>query len=96
MNDLEGRSRSSEICGNHALILYHYWDSTFAVYVIACDLEMSFSFDTAVEIIEHVHALYHSCVNIFGADEQRHFLLQAVWNAIFRTAVQKLATFQLA
>jgi len=33
--------------------------TTFVVYVTACDIETSFSFDTSVEIIGHVRFLIH-------------------------------------
>jgi len=46
------------ICSDNVSMLYQFRDiTTFTVYVTACDLEKSFSFNKTVDTISHVYAI---------------------------------------
>ena len=48
------------ICSNNVSIVHRFQDNTsFTVYVTACDLETSFSLYKIVEITGHVRSLMH-------------------------------------
>ena len=49
------------ICGNNVSLLHRYRNiTTFIVYLTACDLDMSFSFDTTIDVTSHASFLVHA------------------------------------
>jgi len=67
MNDFQSHLRLSElllfvVCSNNDCILHCFWDiTTYTVYVTACDLEKSFSFEKIVEITSHKSTFQLMC-----------------------------------
>ena len=50
------------ICSNNLSILHRFWDiTTFTVYVAACDLEMSSSFNNTVPVLLKLQATCYVC-----------------------------------
>jgi len=49
----------SVVHSNNMSVLHRFQDTTFTVYMTACDFEMSFSFDKTVKITGHVFFLIY-------------------------------------